>query len=618
MPPQDPSDRATALDSVASGTSGEPDRERMDSCPDTGGRLLLPGDLERLESRRALGPEGARLLAERRRSFLVEFSEMRGPPQIALLMALLAIGFGSTIGVTPAVMADRFARLHHGYNGTVPCDGFASLDGDGEGSNVDADDPSVPLFATKPEACFLGGSDAQAAASVSNLVNNVLTFLTSSLVGSLSDELGRKGPLLIGLVMAMMPSLFLYVILHVPTMSPWWYYATSASTGLIPWMAIALSALNDVLPQEFRAAGTGLLFAGFLLGISLSPTLGLLLERKTLCLVSFAVIGVGFLMTAFWIPETLPADVAEQARKRRKEADAIDNERDGERLEESLRSPSDGLSRYLRVVYYGSRPARLLRRFLVRPFLEMSIINRNSFFRLISALALFTGMVQSGDQVLLIYYLEDQLDFDQKDVSIMFLIIGVCGILVQVFVMKPLNDAVGEKMVVVISFAAGAIDNFMYGIAHRKSTVFTALVVSSLATMSFPTISAIKANNVVDSEQGRIQGALWSVKALASGVGPVFLQWVYSRTKNDGWFGPGTMFLVAGGLFLVAVGLALALPNDKTNTSSRHGGGGSPASEALVQAGQLDEYRRLAASDSSSFEDDGDEEEEDTSTYGSL
>merc|ERR1711957_935627 len=98
--------------------------------------------------------------------------------------------------------------------------------------------------------------------------------------------------------------------------------------------------------------------------------------------------------------------------------------------------------------------------------------------------------------------------------------------------------------------------NFLYGIANSKTTIFAALLLSGFTNMSFPTISAIKANNVAECEQGRIQGALYSVKALASGVGPAILQFVYSKTKdmnknstNDDnntihskLFGPGTMW----------------------------------------------------------------------------
>jgi hypothetical protein len=48
----------------------------------------------------------------RSESFLADFISSDGPPQILILCMLLALGFGSTIGVVPAVMSDRYARLH--------------------------------------------------------------------------------------------------------------------------------------------------------------------------------------------------------------------------------------------------------------------------------------------------------------------------------------------------------------------------------------------------------------------------------------------------------------------------------------------------------------------------
>ncbi|OEU08564.1 MFS general substrate transporter [Fragilariopsis cylindrus CCMP1102] len=524
------------------------------------GHLLRPGQIERLESRRGLNENQSRVIRDRRKSFIVEFSQMNGPPQIALLMATLAIGYGCTMGVTPAIMSDRFARINHGYDG-VACDSFSSQD-------------------EKPNECFLGNADAQAAASISNLISNTFTFCTASLMGSLSDEYGRKGFLLLGLLIGMIPSFFLFLIQYIPTMNPWWYYTASSITGLVSWAAIALSALNDVLPREFRGPGIGLLFAGFLFGISLAPTLSLFLKRTQLTIVSFIVIAFGFIMTCLFVPETLKPQVAQETKRRR----------------------------ILREKRWLGQTIKLI---IFRPIHEMSILNRNNFFRLISALAFFTGMVQSGDQVLLLYYLEDQLSFNQKDIAVMFLTIGITGIIVQVFIMKPLNDRVGEKMVIAISFMCGSIVNFLYGFASHKSTIFCALILSGFNGMSFPTISAIKANNVHESEQGRIQGALYSIKALASGVGPAAMQFVYSKTKDmnhksGSFFGPGTMWYFASFLFIIAVGLTLILPNDKANTSIRHGGGdgtdidgddeaGDTTGTVIIDDNDLEEYHELAS-----------------------
>jgi DHA1 family tetracycline resistance protein-like MFS transporter len=264
----------------------------------------------------------------------------------------------------------------------------------------------------------------------------------------------------------------LYLIQVIPTMSPWWYYGMSASTGLVNWVAVALSALADVLPQRFRAPGIGILLAGFMLGFSLSPIFALLLSRKHLSLMSYLVVLGGLLSTILFVPETLNPRVAEEARRRREYQEIQDEA-------ESLKI------------------WKKLGRFAMRPIRELSILNRNSFFRLISLLAFFSGMVSSGDGVLLVYYVEERLSFTEKDVSIMFLIIGIFGLFAQAVLLKPLNDCVGEKMVVAICFFIGAVDNTMYGLARNKSTLYAAVALSALTGMAFPTISAIKANNVV-------------------------------------------------------------------------------------------------------------------------
>jgi len=68
------------------------------------------------------------------------------------------------------------------------------------------------------------------------------------------------------------------------------------------------------------------------------------------------------------------------------------------------------------------------------------------------------------------------------------------------------------------------------------------------------------------SEQGRIQGALYSLQALASGVGPVSLRYVGS-VADGGPLGSGSMFVFAGCLYLCAVATACALPEELANSS---------------------------------------------------
>ena len=112
---------------------------------------------------------------QKRKSFIMEFVEKKAPRQILILVLLLALGFGSIIAVVPAVMTDRYARLNHGFSDPKDCAEFSIQD--------------------KPHACLAGSGDAQNAAAFENLVSNMFTFISSSLVGSISDEKGRRGTL---------------------------------------------------------------------------------------------------------------------------------------------------------------------------------------------------------------------------------------------------------------------------------------------------------------------------------------------------------------------------------------------------------------------------------------
>ena len=409
-------------------------------------------------------------------------------------------------------MSDRYARLHHGYDDETRCYAYASDN--------------------KPDACFAGSSDAQNAVAVEQLISNCFTFFTSSLVGSLSDEHGRRPILRLGVFMSCLSPLFLLLIQLNPNMSPIWYYAVGAIQGLVNWIAVALSALSDVMPKKWRAPSFGLLLAGFSFGFALAPQLALLLGHFNVTIMSLSMVSLGFILVLFFFPETLPAEASLRASIAR---------------EEHV-SEMQGMKSWLWVLY--------------RPMWELSILNRNRLFRLLSALAFFSGIVSSADRTLLIYYLEDRLDFGMKDVATLFLVIGVLGIFIQGVVLKPFNDLVGERRLIMICFLLGTVHNTLYGMAENKQTIFLAAAIGSFVSMSFPTISAVKSNNVDKSEQGRIQGALYSLSALASAVGPMTLRLVYHYTK-DGHsllIRPGSMFLFAGLLYAIASYCAYLLP----------------------------------------------------------
>ena len=272
----------------------------------------------------------------------------------------------------------------------------------------------------------------------------------------------------IGIGLSLLAPLNLVLMQLHPTMDPFLYYACNALSGIVSWMAVALSAISDVMPSVWRAPSFGLVIAGFSLGFAFSPILAVFMSHLAISIFSLSILVAGFIFVCMYMPETLSPDAAQKARiARAAEMPAMDSKLDVWK-------------------YYAMRPMN-----------DLLILNRNTLFRLMSALAFFSGIVGSADMALFVYYVEENLSFNEKDIAMLFLTRGLSGIIVQACILKPLNSAIGERRVIIFAFFIGALHNYMYGIAKTKMTFLVAATIATFTSMSFPTISAIKANNVV-------------------------------------------------------------------------------------------------------------------------
>lgn len=272
----------------------------------------------------------------------------------------------------------------------------------------------------------------------------------------------------IGIGFSLLAPLNLVLMQRYPTMDPFLYYACNALSGIVSWMAVALSAISDVMPSVWRAPSFGLVIAGFSLGFAFSPILAVFMSHLAISIFSLSILVAGFIFVCMYMPETLSPDAAQKARiARAAEMPAMDSKLDVWK-------------------YYAMRPMN-----------DLLILNRNTLFRLMSALAFFSGIVGSADMALFVYYVEENLSFNERDIAMLFLTRGLSGIIVQTCILKPLNSAIGERRVIIFAFFIGALHNYMYGIAKTKMTFLVAATIATFTSMSFPTISAIKANNVV-------------------------------------------------------------------------------------------------------------------------
>ena len=98
----------------------------------------------------------------------------------------------------------------------------------------------------------------------------------------------------------------------------------------------------------------------------------------------------------------------------------------------------------------------------------------------------------------------------------------------------------------------------VYCFAETEGEILIGASMVCMTMWSFPVVSSIKSNNANESEQGVIQGAVYSAKSLAAAIGPFAFTSVYNGTKDTAY--PGGFWLVGAGLFGISLILMVFMP----------------------------------------------------------
>jgi MFS transporter, DHA1 family, tetracycline resistance protein len=480
-------------------------------------------------------------------------------PKLVLMSFLLAMSMGSTLGIVPKIMTERYAQVNYGVeNGTCLNDNTNATTTTPPRTAITTITSNTAATTANHESfCLLASQDAQNSAAISDLFSNLLTLVCSSWMGALSDIHGRQFVLIIGIFLSSLSCIALLWTVLQPNLDPLWYYITKSANGIVHWMVMALSIVTDCLEEDKRAAGVGLLLAGFWLGLCIGPTMAMIYSSYPIVvvvIVSCLFQGMGLLLAICWIPETLSPDEAHVALQKQQQQQLQERTV----LEQQQKQPNN-VKRCYNVIHpsllkYGGR-------MMIRPIRELAILNRNQILRLLAILAFFSGMATSGDQTLLLYYVDTVLHFDATDIAIMFLLVGATTLIAQTILLPPLHRGIGERGVLLLCFGTATLSNVMYGLAWDRQVMYIAMCIGALASMAFPTISAMKANHVEASERGRIQGALYSIQAVSAGIGPVAMRIVDATVLTTLHYRRGgSMFFFAAVLQCIAFVGAFHLP----------------------------------------------------------
>ncbi|RLN49305.1 hypothetical protein BBJ28_00007188 [Nothophytophthora sp. Chile5] len=239
------------------------------------------------------------------------------------------------------------------------------------------------------------------------------------------------------------------------------------------------------------------------------------------------------------------------------------------------------------------------------PVRSMAILFRNQLFMRLTCLIALTSFVTNGMFQIQSFYLNTVVGFNVKDFGNLMLLGGILALVAQGMLLKPLVGCFKEKGVIVIAMigsvlgAGGFIATAYY---PHKWVVYALSLTGCISDLSFPAISSLKSINCSEKEQGRLQGAIYGARAVFEATGPVLFASLYAAMTRDSIWSQALPYVVASGVYVVGIGVALSLPVGKSSPSGKI---------AVVPPPLLSPtYADSPSSSSMYFETDDDDEEE--------
>lgn len=360
---------------------------------------------------------------------------------------------------------------------------------------------------------FTGGDTA--AASEWNLFFGatwgLMQFFVGPILGMLSDRVGRRPVLLISffglavdfLFMAFAPSL-------------WWLYVGRVLNGMTASsFSTAGAYVADVTPPEKRAKTFGVMASAFSFGFIFGPTIGGVLGAHDLRVPFLAAAGltaVNWLYGLFVLPESLPKE-----------------------------------RRLARFDWRRANPVGSLGLLKMHPGL-LGLAGVGFLFQL-SQVVLPT---------IFVLYTTHRYGWTPQILGYTFLLTGVLGVIVQMFLVGPIVARLGERRTVLAGAIIGALGFAWYGWAPTGWLYLAGAPIFAFSGLMMPGLQGLMTRRVPPHEQGQLQGANQSLQGIASIIGPVIFGETFAwALRHDATLhAPGLPVYLAGGLLALAFLLA--------------------------------------------------------------
>ncbi|HBY42715.1 MULTISPECIES: TCR/Tet family MFS transporter [unclassified Brevundimonas] len=313
-----------------------------------------------------------------------------------------------------------------------------------------------------------------------------MQFLASPVIGSLSDQYGRRPVILLScaglaadyVLMALAPNL-------------WWLAVGRLVAGVTSSSFTTIYAyMADITEPEKRARAYGLIGAAFSGGFVLGPVLGGFLGEfgpRVPFWVAGALSGVAFLYGLFILPESLPLE---------------------KRMPFSWRRAN--------------------------PVGAMILLKRHAELAGLAVVNFLLYFAHHVFSAVFVLYAGLRYGWGPWQVGALLAMVGVLDMIVQGVLVGPASKRFGDRATMIFGLCGGAVGIALMGWAPTGVAFIVAMFPNALWGLAMPTLQSLMTRRVGESEQGQLQGANMSVASIAGVASPLFFGWIYSVSVGEG------------------------------------------------------------------------------------
>ena len=308
----------------------------------------------------------------------------------------------------------------------------------------------------------------------------VMRLIFAPIWGSLSDRLGRKPIMMIGIL-----GYGLTMVLFGFATELWMLFAARILSGILSSATspTTMAYIGDSTSEQDRGSGMGILGAAVGLGTIFGPALGGLLASDSLSTPFFIAGGMSFLallLTWLWLPESLPKDARQPSTKR---------------------IPLPEIRLWWQAL---SSPIGIL---LILAFI------------LTCGLMIFYGIFG--------LYALDKFGFGPEQVGVIFMVVGLVSAITQGGLTGLVTRKWGETPIIKIGMLGSAISLFLVSLATNYwSLLFTIGLFVFTTALLTPAISALTSKRA-ETQQGMAMGLSNSFMSLGRIAGPLLAGFVF-------------------------------------------------------------------------------------------